>query len=94
MLNSVLAELFGTGILIYSILISGLHPVIIAITLLILIYTFGKISGGHFNPAVSLVFLLKKNINTTKFLYYVLAQFIGATLAFYIYKQTLKINKI
>jgi aquaporin Z len=94
MLNSILAELVGTGTLIYSILISGLQPVIIAITLLILIYTVGRISGGHFNPVVSLVFLLKNNINTTTFIYYVLAQIIGAILGFYLYKQTLKINKI
>ena len=45
--------------------------------LFVLIKMFGKISGAHFNPAVSIVFLLRKEIKRTKFLFYILFQFLG-----------------
>jgi len=37
-----------------------------------------RISGGHINPAVSLMFLTFRQINAVRFAAYVLAQFLGA----------------
>jgi glycerol uptake facilitator-like aquaporin len=49
-----------------------------AIALAIAIRIGMKISGSHFNPAVSLVMLLLKKMNNQDFLLYVVAQTLGA----------------
>ena len=45
--------------------------------LVILITMFGPVSGAHFNPAVSLVFLLRGELGATAFAGYVAIQIIG-----------------
>ena len=47
----------------------------------IAVYLFGKISMAHFNPAVSVGFLITKHITRTQLLYYLTAEIIGALLA-------------
>lgn len=49
--------------------------------LLIGLYAFGEVSGGHFNPAVSLAALIDKRIDVSTFVMYVIAQVAGAVLA-------------
>ena len=49
--------------------------------LFVLIKSFSSISGAHFNPVVSLVFLIKKEIALLDILKYVSFQFIGALLS-------------
>jgi len=49
--------------------------------LFVLIKMFGSISGAHFNPAVSTVFLLRKEIDVKKFLHYIFYQLAGGLLA-------------
>ena len=41
-------------------------------------YSVGNISGCHINPAVSLAFLIEGELGFGEFLYYVIAQVIGA----------------
>ncbi|MEC8403568.1 MAG: aquaporin, partial [Pseudomonadota bacterium] len=48
--------------------------------LYVLITMFGAISGAHFNPAVSLVFLIKREIGFNIFILYVVAQVLGGLL--------------
>jgi glycerol uptake facilitator-like aquaporin len=48
--------------------------------LVVLIAIFGPISGAHFNPAVTLVFAVKREIGPGVALAYVAVQFIGAVL--------------
>ncbi len=45
------------------------------------VYLFGKISMAHFNPAVSVGFLITKHITKTDLLHYYVAEIIGALLA-------------
>ncbi len=45
------------------------------------VYLFGKISMAHFNPAVSVGFLLTKHITRKLFVLYLLAEIVGAFLA-------------
>ncbi|HSF85678.1 MAG TPA: aquaporin [Acidimicrobiia bacterium] len=45
------------------------------------LFAFGEISGGHFNPAVSLGILLDQRIDVATFVQYVVAQIAGALLA-------------
>ena len=45
------------------------------------VYLFGRVSMAHFNPAVSLGFLITRHINYRQFLYYLGAELTGALLA-------------
>ncbi len=45
------------------------------------LYAFGEVSGGHFNPAVSLAMFLDRRLSTTDLVGYWIAQFVGAILA-------------
>jgi aquaporin TIP len=45
---------------------------------------FGHISGGHFNPAVTVGFLATGRIDAAKAIQYIIAQVLGATLAAFI----------
>jgi glycerol uptake facilitator-like aquaporin len=45
---------------------------------MILILTFGPLSGAHFNPVVSLVMALRRELAWPEFGVYVLAQLVGA----------------
>lgn len=48
------------------------------ISIVILAYTVGRISGGHANPAVSLAMAVSGKLSWKDFLFYVLAQVAGA----------------
>lgn len=62
-------------------------PSIVAISLgfglalLAALYAFGEVSGGHFNPAVSLAMLLDGRISAADFVGYVICQVGGGILA-------------
>jgi aquaporin Z len=45
------------------------------------VYLFGKISMAHFNPAVSIGFLITKHITRKLLVWYLQAEIIGALLA-------------
>src|SRR2546423_302369 len=47
----------------------------------VMIYAFGHISGAHFNPAVTLAFVLARHFPIKQLIGYWFAQFAGATLA-------------
>ena len=96
MVSKFIAELIGTfvflGVIIIS--VSGVSSNIyeradawihIGLALSVAILLMGKISGGHFNPAVSFMFFLNKEISAEQLLIYILAQLIGAALAYIMY---------
>lgn len=47
----------------------------------LMVYAFGHVSGGHFNPAVTLSFLATKRINVKNAIGYIVFQLIGAVIA-------------
>jgi aquaporin Z len=51
-----------------------------AFGLSILIFAFGAVSGGHFNPAVTIAALIQKKIDAVDSIIYILAQLSGAVL--------------
>ncbi len=77
--------LFGTGSIIVNDQLWSGWIVWIALTfgiiIIAMIYTFGKISGAHINPAVTIAFLVWKQIKLKKASFYIVAQFAGAILA-------------
>ena len=87
-MNKYLAELLGTFVLVgigtMAILSSGGGIVAISfgfgLALLAGIYMFGGLSGAHFNPAVTLAMLLRKDTNSSDAIGYIIAQVAGAVL--------------
>ncbi len=80
MLNSLLVEFVGTFVFLAVILATG-EAIPIALALATVIYMGGKTSGGHFNPAVSTMFLLKGDIDMLKYAGYIAAQVLGGVAA-------------
>lgn len=80
-----LVEFIGTFIFLSVILMSG-NPIAIGIALVAAIYFGGKVSGGHFNPAVSLMMFLNNKINVERMGFEMLSQFLGGIAALYYYK--------
>lgn len=83
-LGTFMLVFFGTGSVVYS-AITTQSPITIGLSfglaLAVAIYAFGQISGGHFNPAVSLSMAIQKRLSWVEFVGYVLAQLIGAIVA-------------
>jgi aquaporin Z len=75
--------LFGGGSAVFS--LEGVDPlsrvVLVSLSfgfiLLALAYALGDISGGHFNPAVSVAALLAKRMSPRDFVPYLIAQIVG-----------------
>jgi len=88
-LIEVLPEFLGTFALIFSILATG-NYLVIGLTLAAVIFLVGDLSGANVNPVVSLVMLLNNQINTQKFVEYLIAQTLGGLGALFTYKFILK----
>jgi aquaporin Z len=58
----------------------------------IAVYMFGKISMAHFNPAVTIGFLITKHITKIQLVYYLCAEIIGALLGSVFVKYAIGIN--
>lgn len=75
-----LVEFLGTMFLMYVILATG-NAYAISAALAVAIVLGGKISGGHFNPAVSVAMTVKNKLSKNDLVAYVLAQMAGAVVA-------------
>lgn len=60
---------------------AALAPLAIGSALMVMVYMGGRISGGHYNPAVTLAAWLRGAMAATEVIPYWLAQLIGAMLA-------------
>lgn len=64
-----------------SLLFNGvLIALAFGLVLMALVYTIGKVSGCHVNPAISLACLIDGRMKVLDFVYYVIAQVLGAIL--------------
>jgi aquaporin Z len=79
-----IVEFLGTFLFLSVIVATG-QPVLIALALLLVILLGGSISGGHFNPAVSLMFWAKGALTGTDLAGYVIAQCLGGLGALTVY---------
>lgn len=77
MFSPTLVEFLGTSLLVGTVSFTGV-PVLIVAALAVAIALGGKISGGHFNPAVTAWALLNGKIGKGRALSYMLAQLGGA----------------
>src|SRR4051794_23411299 len=63
---------------------AGLAPLAIGSVLMVMIYAGGHISGGHYNPAVTLAVWIRGRCATADVIPYWIAQFAGAVLAAFV----------
>jgi aquaporin Z len=82
---ALVAEFFGTFLLLMSIFVTG-NAFVIGGTLALIVLLLGGVSGAHVNPAVSVAMLLKGAISSTEFVTYSIVQCGGAAAAWYAYK--------
>jgi len=80
--QAIVAEFIGTffflSIIVNVVNDSTLGVIAIAVGLLAAIYMVGGVSGGHFNPAVSVMMFLKGKLSADMTILYIIAQIIGA----------------
>lgn len=74
-------EFLGTFFLVLSVLITG-EPIAIAAMLMAWVYIGAFISGGHYNPMVSLAMTIRGMLTWCHFGYYMFAQCLGALAAY------------
>lgn len=84
-MNAYLVEFVGTLFFMF-VIISTYKPLAIGAALAIAIYYGSTISGGHFNPAVSIVMTLNGKLSKNDLLPYILAQIMGGVCAFELLK--------
>ena len=86
MINKLLAEFLGTMFFLYVILATG-DAVAIGLALMIVIFILGKVSGGNFNPAVSVMPAMAGKLSMKDLAPYVVAQVLGGLAALELYKR-------
>lgn len=79
-------ECLGTIVFISSILIFN-NAWMIGLVLAIVIYIAGPITGGHFNPAVTITMYAKKAIKMNDAIFYIISQVVGGLIALVLYNM-------
>ena len=90
MLNKYLVEFVGTAFFLYVIVATG-NPLAIGAALTIAIMLGGKVSGGNFNPAVSVMMVAAGKLPQKELLPYIIAQVLGGLTALELSKKV-KLN--
>ncbi|AQZ62105.1 Aquaporin Z [[Actinomadura] parvosata subsp. kistnae] len=85
-MRSYITEFIGTFFLVFTVGVTALTgaplaPVAIGAILMVMVYAGGHISGGHYNPAVTLAVLLRGRITMADALPYWVAQVAGGVVA-------------
>ncbi len=87
-LKKYLVEFIGTFFLVFTVGCTAyfahpgvIAPIAIGAALMVMVYAGGHISGGHYNPAVSLAAAIRGALEWKHFIPYVIAQCLGATAA-------------
>ena len=88
-MRNLVTEFIGTFFLVFTICLTvtgevPMAPLAIGCSLMVMVYMGGHISGGHYNPAVSLAVLLRGKMSGKDFIPYVVAQVLGAIVAAYL----------
>src|SRR5688500_12590160 len=87
-MNKYIAEFIGTFFLVLTIGCTGIGagagviaPLAIGAALMVMVFAGGHISGGHFNPAVTLGVVMRGRLKPLDAVPYMIAQVIGAAVA-------------
>ena len=96
LVNKFFAELLGTFVFLsviitlvdsHNLFTNSSAWIKIGLALSVSILAFGMISGGHFNPAVSLMFYANNQLPLEDFIVYIIAQLLGALGAFVYFRM-------
>ena len=85
-MNKYLIEFLGTLFFVFIIFATG-NALAIGAALAIAILVGGNISGGMFNPAVSIAMTMSNKLSRKDLLPYILSQVAGGLAAFELYKR-------
>lgn len=85
-MNKILVEFIGTLFFLYVIIATG-NALAIGAALAVAIMIGGPISGGHFNPAVSIMMTVAGKLSTKDALPYIIAQIAGGLVALELSKR-------
>jgi aquaporin Z len=87
-MNKYIAEFIGTFFLVLTIGCTGIGagagviaPLAIGAALMVMVFAGGHISGGHYNPAVTLGVLIRGKVHGADVVPYMVAQLAGAMIA-------------
>jgi aquaporin Z len=88
-MKNYVTEFIGTFFLVLTIGLTVMQgsqfaPLAIGASLMIMVYAGGHVSGGHYNPAVSLAAMLRGALPKSEYLPYVVSQLLGATAAAFV----------
>ncbi len=83
-MRKLLTEFVGTFFLVLTIGLavtanSPMAPLAIGLTLMVMVYAGGHVSGAHYNPAVSIAAVMRGALPMSQLPSYVIVQIIGAT---------------
>lgn len=81
-----LAEFLGTFLLVLSVLASGGNALVIGLTLALVIFLIGNLSGAHVNPAISVAMYMNGSLTMTELFSFMAIQFVGGVASLYTYK--------
>lgn len=90
-------EFVGTLLFVFSIFCiiasgSTLWGLAIGLSLAMLVYMGATVSGANYNPAVTLWLYLRKKLTATDAIWYVVAQLLGAIVAYYLALQVVDVT--
>lgn len=85
-MNNYIVEFLGTLFFLYVILATG-NALAIGAALAIAVIVGGPISGGNFNPAVSIMMVSAGKLPKSELIPYILAQVSGGLAALELYKR-------
>src|SRR5438067_12180834 len=87
-MNKYIVEFIGTFFLVLTVGCTGIGagagviaPLAIGAALMVMVFAGGHISGGHYNPAVTLGVLIRGKVKPADVVPYWIAQFLAATVA-------------
>lgn len=84
-MRKLLMECIGTLFLMMAVAFSGNNPIAVGLMLAVMVYSGGHLSGGHFNPAVSLAAWMRGKLGVADMVQYMVAQVVGACLGWLVH---------
>ncbi len=84
-MRKLLMECIGTLFLMMAVAFSGNNPIAVGLMLAVMVYSGGHLSGGHFNPAVSLAAWMRGKLGLADMVQYMVAQLVGACLGWLVH---------
>src|SRR5215467_1520909 len=98
-MNKYIAEFIGTFFLVLTVGCTGIGagagviaPLAIGAALMVMVFAGGHISGGHYNPAVTLGVLIRGKVKPADVVPYWIAQFLAAVIAAWLVIKCLRLG--